>query len=173
MKGIDKFLRKLTTLFVCISVITLLAIVVVVVIDVFLRYVLGQTLRGAYEMVQYLLMISIFSSFAYCQTERGHVHVTMLTSLFPQKLRLILYALTELICCLGAFAVAYASIRQGGIYLSSNMITGVLLLPLWPFYMLEGLCMAVFGIALLWEAIKGVIAVSNQEVAEEIQSSWT
>lgn len=166
-------MKRLTGLFNYISIFTLVAVVLIIVIDVFMRFILGSTLRGAYEMVQYVLMLSIFSSFAYCQTERGHVHVTMLISLFPKKLRFILYALTTLLAGAGSFAVAYSAIKQGSVYLASNMTSGVLLMPLFPFYWVEGICMAVFGLALLWEVVKSTLAIWNPTIAEEIQSSWT
>lgn len=170
MKKIDNIIRRLTKGFAWINVITLLGIVFVIVLDVFLRFLSGQTLRGAYEMVQYLLMIAVFSSFAFCQTERGHVHVTMLVSKFPRKLRFIIYALTEIVSAAAAFLVAYAAIKQGNVYLASNMTSGVLLLPLAPFYWLEGLCMAVFGLSLLWEGIKGFAATANDYYAQEFES---
>ena len=70
-----------------------LAVMFLIMADVAKRTATGSAIIGTYEIVERLLMIGVFASFAYTQTRHGHVHVTMLISHLPQKAALIINGL--------------------------------------------------------------------------------
>ena len=58
---------------------------VLVLVEVFMRYVLNQPLMLADEFSAYLLVALTFLGAAYTWKERGHVRITVLISRLPQK----------------------------------------------------------------------------------------
>ena len=141
--------------------------------DIAMRYITGVSILGVYEIVERVMICAVFASFAYTQTEHGHVQITMLISAFPQKLRFFIMVLNNLVSAAIALLVAYAAWRQGNVAFESQYTTGVLFIPLYPFYWVEIVTMVVFSLALLFEAVKSAVAIFNKEVADEIQSTWS
>ena len=50
--------------------------------------------------------------------------------------------------------------------------TANLLIPYWPFYIVECVAFALFTITLLVDCAKAFVAMFDHEVAEEVQSTW-
>lgn len=173
MKKIDKGISLLTGIVSTVSYIGFLAVMAVIAIDVVMRKMFGNGITGAYEIVQYVLMCGVFASFAYCQSLRGHVHVTMFISKLPAKPRFLVYGLTGLLSTIAAIALTYAASVQANYSFTAGTKTGVLGIPLYPFFWVECFCMAIFAITLFWDVVKSIMAMWNQEAAEDIQSSWT
>lgn len=174
MKKIEKVISILTSIVSTLSYLGFLAVMVLIVVDVVMGKVTGGVTRviGAYEIIQYLLLCGVFASFAYTQSLHGHVHVTMLISKFPQKLRFLIYGITYILSAATAALLTYAAAAQANYSISAGTKTGVLGIPLFPFFWVECFCMAIFAITLVWDVIKSFIAMFNKEVAEEIQSTW-
>ena len=81
--------------------------------------------------------------------------------------------LNYLLCAVASLLVAYAAARQANVALTSNYTTGILLIPLYPFYWVEVVSMIVLCIAFLLDMTKSVRALFNREIAEEIQGEWS
>ena len=177
MKKVTNVLHKITGIVSLITHVSFLAIMVVIVADVILRKFGGAGITGAYEIVQVVLSAGVFAGFAYTQSEHGHVHVTLLISHFPQKIRFLVYGILAILSTAAAFFAAYgaylATLDNYKKFLNGAGTTGVLRIPYYPFYIIEIICMAMLGVALAWDMIKSFIAIGNKEVAEEIQSTWT
>ena len=142
-------------------------------VDSMMGLALNQRIPGSYELVQVMLSILVFSSWAYTQTVHGHINVVMFIRMFPQKLRFICYGLTSILSTVTMFFAARAVFGMIADTLASGEATGTLLIPLWPFYIFEFLAFALLAIVLLFDAVKAVIAIKDQEYAEEIMSNWT
>ncbi len=170
---IDKGLSRITGIVSIISYGGFLAVMLLIVVDVVLRKTIDTGVKGTMEMVERMLMCAVFAGFAYTQSLQGHVHVTMLISHFPAKARFAAFGVTGIISAAAAFVLTYAAVYQANVSYSMSTRTGVLGIPLFPFFWVEAVCMAMFGVTLLWEVIKSFAAIGNQKLAEEIQSSWT
>ena len=119
------------------------------------------------------MICAVFASFAYTQTENGHVQITMVVAKFPQKLRFLVMTLNNILSAAVIVLTAYAAYRQGMVAMNSHYTTGVLLIPLWPFYWVEIVSMAVLCLAFLFHAVKNAAAIFNQDIAAEIQAEWS
>lgn len=170
---IDKTLLRVTTAVSIVSYIGFLFIMALTVADVALRKITGVGITGTMELVERTLMCSVFAGFAYTQSLGGHVHVTMLIMHFPAKLRFVCYGVMGMLSTLIAAALGYAGITQAQYSHMAATRTGVLGIPLYPFFIVEGICMICFAIALLWDVIKSFMAIGNAELAAEIQSEWS
>lgn len=177
IKKIDKILNTITGAVSLISHAAFLGIMVVIVIDVILRKVANTGIMGAYEIVQVILSAGVFAGFAYCQSQKGHVHVTLLISHFPEKLRFIVFGLLSVLSTIACFYTAHAAylaeVDSYSKWLKGAGRTGVVGIPFYPFYWIEIICLVIFGVILAWDTLKNFIAIGNKEVAEEVQSHWT
>ena len=173
IKSIGVWLKKITTVVSVITYVGFFFIMLLIVVDVTLRKIINSPVPGSYEIVQYSLMASVFASFAYCQSERGHVHITMLIRLFPQAVRFAAYSLTGLISAVIAWYLGYAAIRQAIQAYTSNYTTGLLKFAVYPFFWVMAVTMFIFTLAIFYDVIRSIIAMFNKDFAEEIQKDWS
>ena len=68
--------------------------------------------------------------------------------------------------------VAYAAMLQANVAMAAHYTTGILLIPLYPFYWVEVVSMIVLCIAFLFDIVKSIAALFRREIAEEIHSEW-
>lgn len=172
LKKIDNVVSKICGVFGVISVLCIVGVIALITVDVVIRK-FGGNVKGAYEITERLLMCMVFSGLAYTESKRGHIYVTMLLGAFPRALRFGIFGLMQLASTAMSFYVAYAAYSQTLVSLKTKTCTTVLQIPLYPFYAIESVCMVLFGIALLWACIKSFMAIKNDELAEEIQGSWS
>ena len=173
MKKAETFVKRVTGLVAVVSYVGFFFIMALTICDVLIRYISGASILGVYEIVERVMICAVFASFAYTQTEHGHVQITKLVSMFPAKLRFLVMSLNSLISAAVIVLAAYAAWRQGNVALESNYTTGVLFIPLYPFYWVEIVSMAVFCLALLFDTVKNFFGIFNQEIAKEVQSTWS
>ena len=148
-------------------------IMLLIVLDVFLRYAFNSPILGSYEIIERIIFCAVFASFAYAQTQKAHIHITMVLSMLHRKLRFLCTTFTGLLSAALALFVAYAAIRQGRVAQASHYTTSVLLIALYPFYWVEAAAMGVFFLTLLFDALKNFVAVFDDDTAREIQSTWS
>jgi TRAP-type C4-dicarboxylate transport system permease small subunit len=128
--------------------------------------------KGSYEIVQMILSVLVFTSWGYTQTEHGHIHVVMFIKMFPAKVRFIIFGLTS------ALSVVVMVIGAYGVYnmildkMAANERTANLLIPFWPFYLIEFISFILFAAALFADMLKAFAAVGNEEAAKEVMSTW-
>ena len=160
--------------YVCfVSMALVLCMMLLMFVDAMLGLVFNSRITGSYELVQCMLCILVFTSWAYTQTEHGHIHVVMFVRMMPRKLRFICYSLTALLSTGTMGFATYALIGAIKSKMASGECTGTLLIPYWPFYVVEFIAFLVFTLALLCDTIKSILAIFDTEVAEEVMESWS
>ena len=127
---------------------------------------------GTYEIVQCMLLVVVFTSWAYTQTVHGHIHVTMFINMMPQKLRFFCFSLTSLVSVATMVFATWGVGKGIGEKIASHEITATLMIPIWPLFVVECVVFGLFTLVLLGDAIKAIIAMFDKETADEIQSSW-
>lgn len=156
-----------------VSMILIAAMMVIMFVDSMLGLFLNYRITGIYELVQCMLLVVVFASWAYTQTVHGHIHVTMFVGMMPQKLRFTCFSITSLISVVtmffGCWGVGKGILEK----YASREITATLMIPHWPFYALETVVFALFALVLLGDTVKSFGAIFDKEYADEIQSSWT
>ncbi len=172
IKKIDKILSLITGAIGYVGYVGIVVIMVFIVADVLARGVMQQGILGAYEIVERLLLVMLFAVFAYTQTHKGHIHVTLFLPKFPRVIRMLLYGTLELLSFITAAFCAYSIVMQGNYSLTADTTTAVLRIPLYPFYYIAAAGMFLFAITLFWDAIKCYIGIKNIDVCNEIQSKW-
>ena len=142
-------------------------------VDAMLGLFFNIRILGSFEIVQCLLCTLVFTSWAYTQTEKGHIHVVMFIRMMPKYARFICYFITSLLSTVVMGMATYGVYKMILDKMSNNERTATLLIPYWPLYIIEFIAFAVLTIALLADALKALFAIFNDEVAEDVMSSWT
>lgn len=163
---------KITTAVGWVSFAFVTAMMLLNVADVLLTKLFSSPIIGSYELTQRMLMCAVFTAFAYAQTKKKHITMTILISRFPRVPRYVSFALTSLVSVAAAGTLTVAAAVQGGVALRSNYMTEVLYIPLFPFYYIESVAMGVFSLALLYDAVLAVLAIFRRDVAEVVERDW-
>ena len=173
MKFCDKIIGELSSFMGVVSIAGVFIIMMIIVVDVALRFLLNSPIQGSYEIVERCMFCTIFATFAYAQTEKAHIRIDLVVGMFPEKLHMfadfILLASSTGIAAI----IAYGAVLQARTSMSSNYITSVLNIPLYPFYWLEFVCMLVFAVTLLYDSVKNPIAMFDDRVAKEVKARWS
>ena len=166
---VDRFTGWVATIsFICVVVMMLMNVA-----DVIIAFLFQTHILGAYELTQRLLMCAVFTAFAYGQSKKSHINMTIIIVHFPRPLRFIIFSLMGVLSVIAAGAMTYAAAVQTGVAVNAGYMTEVLYIPLWPFYVIETVAMALFTLALIYDTVLSVIAIFREDYAKMIQSEWS
>lgn len=149
-----------------ICVVTLL-----ITIDVVLR-LLGHPILGSFEVTELILSVLVFASLAYTQREKGHIHVTMFVARLPLVPRLAVFGFMSVISTVVVAFVAYGAFSQAAKSVTTGGSTAVLEIPLYPFYLIEGIAMALFTVVLLLDTVRALAGMRSEALAHEVTKYW-
>ncbi|MFC1860770.1 TRAP transporter small permease subunit [Chloroflexota bacterium] len=130
--------------------------------DVLLRYVFNRPISGSFELTEYMMLIVVAFSIAYCAVLKGHVRVELLFERFPQRAQAIINSFIYLLG-LGLFSLlTWQCIIYMNITFSSKLTSSVLLIPVFPFVGLLVLGIGMYWFTLLVDFIKSVAQAVKQ-----------
>ena len=118
------------------------------------------------------MVVAVFASFAYAQTKKAHINMMILIERFPRFTRLLSLGLTSIISVGTTAYAAHAAWTQSMTAMKMNQITGILHIPLWPFYTVESIAMYFFAIILLIDTIYIFGAIKNNEWNEQVTEDY-
>lgn len=93
--------NKVSKLFKHFVVLAFCAIVVVTLVQVFMRYVMSAPLKWAEELSRYIFVWAIMVSIGIGIVDEGHIRLNMVTTHFSKKMQLVFFIVGQLI--VGAF----------------------------------------------------------------------
>lgn len=135
MRSLRTLLIGATNVMGVLSGIAITLMLVMVMLDVTLKYLINQPIPGTLELVSnYFMPLAIFFAFPYIQKNEGHIGVTLFTDLLPARLRDRLHGV---ICLIGAvYLVLFAWVgAQRALQLTRmGQETGAIYfdVPIWP-----------------------------------------
>lgn len=165
LKGIS---RVLNTVLGYITFAAFFVIMAFIVVNVVMRYIFNSPVLGAYEIVEQMMFVGVFCSFAYAQQEGAHIRVNMLISHLPRRLAMVICALTSLAATAVLALLTYAAYKQDMSAITYAYSTAQLKISLVPFYTLEVVCSAIFAFAVALNAVEYIIGIFNEELAKEL-----
>lgn len=117
--------------------------------DVFMRRVFNSPIFGAYDIVNILLVVIVFCSVSYVQTERRHVLVDTLSSLYPHFLKLLATALGQLFSILLMIFMSWHTVKYGQDMFAAGESMVLTRIPVAPFLFLVAFGYALFVLVFL------------------------
>jgi TRAP-type C4-dicarboxylate transport system permease small subunit len=175
MKGLNKLgtiLVKVMSGVSAVSYIGYFFIVILTVADVILRFAFNTPIIGSYEIIQYVLLIAVFASFAYCESIHGHVSLTMLLLRFPQKVKFVCYLFTGLLSLGTVVLICYAAGAQAMFSSAKALTSSVLNISVYPFIWVECICLGTYAIQVLYNVVRSVVALFNRDFADDLEKEW-
>jgi len=126
--------------------------------DVVLRY-LRKPIPGTYELVCFLGAVAVAFAMAHTSVEKGHVSVSYIVQLFPQRIQKIIESITG---CFGLFLfvlIAWQSASYANELRLSGEVSLTLELPFYPFVYGIGFSAAVVCLILLSDLLNTVVKI--------------
>jgi len=147
IKWIDKNLEKYVML------LLLMAMVAVMGVQIFCRFVLNYSLSWSEELTRFMFIWMAFLSIAFCMKENISLRIDTLITVFPQKVQALLLLVSQVVMLAffvymlpGSWNFAYASIQNG----QTSAACGI------PMYMVQISLMIGFALAAI-RCIQGIV----------------
>ena len=143
-------------------------IIVLIVVDVILEKFIGKPISGTYELIERSMVVAVFASFAYAQTKKAHINMVMVIERFPRAIRLLALGFTSILSVGAMGYAAYAAYTQYQSAMNMGMMTGILYIPLGPFYLIQSIAMFLFAAILVLDTIYVFAALKNDKINDMI-----
>lgn len=126
----------------------ILGMVLLMAVNVILRYIFGMPIKGTVELEEFMLVVVVFLGLSYTAVQKRHVRIDFIVDRFSQGGQSVINSLTSLL----STVLCLLMVWRGGVWAHSNLShsnTSVLLQI--PIFIFAGV--AVFGSALLLLAL--------------------
>jgi TRAP-type C4-dicarboxylate transport system permease small subunit len=155
-----------------ISIVGYITITLLTFADIIAKKVIGTPIYGTYEIVERLMLVAVFTSFAYAQVKRSHINVTVVVERLPRLPRHLIMALMSLLSTSIAAVLTYAAYRQSNIAAATSSQTGILAIPLAPFFYVETIAMVIFTLILLVDTYVILAGIWSKSWYEQINDEF-
>ncbi len=172
VKQVEKYLGYFSKGFSLVAIAAITFNILIIVIDVFSRYVLHSAIMGSNEYVSMAETLVIFFALAYTQHSKGLVHITFFMRKLPKMSPMALWTLHQWCGALVAVLLTYASWMQAQLVDKMHTATQSLLIPYYPFYLLMTIGFAAYTVVQLFDAVKSTVGLFNEEVRQDVIDNW-
>lgn len=145
--------------------IALFAMMCLTVVDVVGRYVFNSPILGAFELTEFLVLITVFSFLGYAQSQKAHVTVDILVDRFPKNIRFFVNLVNYTVCLLLFILIAWKGFEKALEALETGEKPMNLPVPDYPFIFFLFLGCAVMCI----EFIRDMIRIFVKKKGEDIK----
>jgi TRAP-type C4-dicarboxylate transport system permease small subunit len=140
-----------------IAIIVLFLVTMLIAVDVIGRYVFNQPVSGSTELIQFALVILVFSSLAYCACEDGNVRVDVIYARLPSHIRIYLDIFTSFLSLIIIVFITWQLTARafeslGGMIIRSELFQW----PLWPFLLMAALGTGLLSLEILVWLIRSI-----------------
>lgn len=101
--------------------------------DVLGRFLLNSPIKGAVDVNEYVMIIAVFCSVAYCAVVKGHVKVDMLVSRFPERGQAIIDSFTGIVSLVLLSLIVWSASAKLVHSWTRDEVSLTLAIPAWPF----------------------------------------
>jgi len=148
MKIFEKCVKWLAQLALIVSILCIAITVVMVTFDVLRRFIFKNAIVGATEYTQLLFIMMVLSIGA--TTMRGeHTAVDMFTRKMPQKLRVVLYMISDLLSLAVCVFIGVAAFKMVAFSKLSRASYAMVGIPEWPLLIIFGVAFSIGAITFI------------------------
>lgn len=149
--GLIKIIISLSRVVNIIAMVSLSAMMLLTVLDVFLRYIFKRPIADSFELTEYLMVCTGAFALAWCAAKGGHIRVDLVVSRFSPRVQAVLDGITHLfglgICSL----IAWRSLSEALVVRKTTTLLGV---PAYPFYLVLTLGFALLCLVMVAQLIE-------------------
>jgi TRAP-type C4-dicarboxylate transport system permease small subunit len=116
-----------------IAAIILFGMMALTFVDVFMRYIVGDSIRGSFEITELMMVILIFAGLPLVSRKDEHVTVDLVEHALPKGVRKVLRIIADLVCGAVLLGMCWLMWRKAGEVVGYGDVTAALRVILWPF----------------------------------------
>lgn len=131
------------------AIASLLAMMLLTVTDVFMRYVLNNPIVGSVELTEYLIVVAGFLGVAWCTFKGGHLKVGVIVDRMPPRVQAITDSITLFLGITVVPLVAWQLFVRAREAQLEGLSSFILDLPDFIFFIVAGVGYSLFFLALL------------------------
>jgi len=159
--SIDRVFKPVTQAVNGIGTGILLLMVVLMGVNVILRYLFKQPIPGTVELEEFMLVILVFLGLAYTAVQKRHVRVDLVISRVPHSARAVIDSITSLLSLCLCFLIVWRVVVYALAEWEQDARGLILQVPTFPFIFLAAFGCALLGIALLVELLRSLAEVGR------------
>lgn len=123
----------------------MVVLMLLTVVDVFLRYFFNAPIIGATEISRLLMIIIVFPALGWAAIDRVHIRVDLVVSRIPPRMQAIFGSITFLFALVTYCIITWQSFLEAAVV---NRQTSLLHLSFTPFYWVMSVGLAIFCLAI-------------------------
>ena len=131
--------------------VVLFAMMILTALDVILRYVFNSPILGVLEITEFMMVVIVFFSLAYTQSEKKHVAVDFFVARLGERKQRIIDLISYMIYFLILVGICWKSVAKGLELLEINEVSMTLSIPVFPFFFVVALGCAAMCLTLIWD----------------------
>lgn len=137
-----------------IAMLLLLSLMFITVGDVVGRYLVGiipgfGPIPGTFELTEFMLAVAVLTAIGYAQVRGEHISIDLVVSRFPVRIRSIIDCVTNFLSLVIFVLVTWQTLKYAHLLYTSNDVSAVLRLPVFPFLIVAALGCFMFCLAML------------------------
>jgi len=159
---IDTVIERVSRILNNVGISLLLAMTMITVVDVALRYIFNRPLKGTSEYVAFMMAIMVSLGLAYTAIQKGNVAVDIVLQRLSPVIRAVVNAITDLISLIFFIFVTWSAYLFTMSQWKDNATTGVLDLPRFPFIFIVLIGCFMLCLVLLTNVIKHLYSLKKE-----------
>jgi TRAP-type transport system small permease protein len=144
-----------------IAMVTVMAMMLMTVTDVVMRYVFTRPLSGIPELTEYMLAVCLLGIVP-CAMAKRHIKVDIILEHLPPKAASILDAITLAISMVLAAIMAWQSFMGGLFAIKNDVYSAMLEIPAVPFFMVVALSFGLLVLVMIVLLIERIMEAMSQ-----------
>ncbi|MDR0851009.1 MAG: TRAP transporter small permease [Clostridiales Family XIII bacterium] len=163
MSAFRRVCEKLFSIFNDIAAALILASMLFIVANVFMRIVFAHPLLGAIETIQYFTLLIVSFGLAYCSIGDGHIRVDIVLEKIPKRAEHILNLFTQLISIVAMIFVVIFLIRIALLKFSNLEVSPFLGVPIGLLYLVIVFGIALLDITIIFKFVDTIISLAGKK----------
>ena len=140
-----------------IGIVFLIAMMLLTVTDVFLRYFFNRPVMGSVELTEYIMVVAGFMGIAWCAVGRGHVKVDLIVGRFSPKVQAVVDSITYIFALGVVPLVAWQNFAQARYAKMEHVVSDLLEIPAYPFYIVVGVAYSLLALVLVNLLVESIL----------------
>lgn len=132
-----------------VGVFFLAAMMIIITLDVVLRYFFNAPIAGSLEIIRFVLVLTVLLAIPFATARKQHVSIDIVTSNLKETARYRLESLMIFIALILTSVVAWRSIKYALLKHQTGEMSTILHIPFWPFVSVVAFGFALTGCVLL------------------------
>ena len=163
LSNLEATVMQISKIMAIIAAIVLGAMMLLTVADVAGRYFFNYPINGAWEMIGFLLVCAGTWGLAFCQKQKAHIRVTVLSDLFPLRGRAIIDSIAHLFGVVAFTVICWRSVLLTAKYaVEKGHITDTLKIPYYPFTIIMAIGTGLLALMLLIHLIHSLVEIARK-----------